>query len=219
MAIALFGSENLTIELKLVTEPVWSTLVNAMSYVENTAENPSREVMNFSSISEKQLGASRIPDIVIGYNPLPHHSVYMMLHRAWTQRLLLNVRVTTQEIPRFQAHNSADTVAIATNGTVTFAGTAPPIESLAPGLVLVVGSDSYVIDTVVSNTNTVTVSPAPSSAVTAMMGYIVNTPSIVRNFTGYLVTLNQISFESESSGSSTMKFHPIHTLPDWAMAA
>ena len=84
---------------------------------------------------------------------------------------------------------------------------------------LVVGADTYVIDTVNTTTDVVTVNPAPSSEVSATGGYKGNIPSIVRRYTASITQLDQVTLDSESTMQAALILQPTHTLPQWGIMA
>ena len=135
--------------------------------------------------------------------------------RAGTE---LNFRLRTREQVHFSspAATTAQTVAIAASGAVTFAGTVrPDPNKLAPGMSIEITGQSgaiYIIDTI-SAQGAITVEQ-PESAVSATPGYSVRTPRLQILYDA-VPSKPGISLANEGDLAFSVTLYPRTLTPDW----
>lgn len=214
MAIPTYGSERAKFEVKALDSSNWNQVPHITTYGEGGGANPTREVTSFSTMADKQVGGQRIPSITVDYYPAPHLAVWGIIRTAWKAHTLLDVRLTLATQVMLQATESNDTVAITTSGVVTFAGDVPARERLSVGLILVVGSEIYIVDEI-DESGQLTVNPAPMTSVSATANYSLIIPSTRRAFAAYVTMVDRFTVGSESTVTSQLMLEPKHQLPDW----
>lgn len=139
------------------------------------------------------------------------------LHRSWQDLIdyasagkSTTFRIVTKGSgDLFTASGSSNTVAIATSGRVTFAGTGPDFSTnkYAPGNVISYSSTNHVIEKIEkSGSNyTVDVHPAPNPAVGATQNYKVRQPDVRRGpFTGAVSAAGLDSLDSGGQLQTTL---------------
>jgi len=211
-------TEGATFELQESGSSDWLTLPGVAAVSESGNEAPTREVVTFAGTSQ-QVGQARPPTIEItisAYTPL--HRTDRILRDALINNTLLNFRYTFlgQTLRTFSG--AANTVAIATTGIVTTAGTSRPSwddEEFGPGLGIRVGTRTYIIDSISADANpVVTVNPAPTTQVAATADYSIILPSVRRpSFVARVAAWANTDAGSESALATSLSLAPTAILP------
>lgn len=195
-------------------------VLGAESISVSGGEAPENDVVAFEGIA-KVSGHLRVPSVSIsvsGYNP--QHASWAAIAVAAKAGTTLNWRFITQEEAFYTASGSGNTAAITAAGVVTLAGTTPDFTGgqFAPGMVLQIGTDKYVIDTISPDTGAVKVKPAPASAVAAATAYKIINPSLrLGPFLAKVRSIGNAEMSSEGALTTTLDLTPRAQLPDWAL--
>ena len=195
----------------------WSEIPGINGYTESGGEAPERDIVAFSGVA-KRSGHPRAPSIELQAVYQPAHAAWKALRKASIQGKVLHFRMITNKETLFEIDKAGHTVAIAIDGTATFAGAVKPDFSEAQygvGQVIEVGGGSHVIDSI-SDVGAVKVKPAPKTAVTAVTDYKVALPSLQRgSFAATVRIAGNVSLESEGDLTTTLTLAPRGQLPEW----
>ena len=190
----------------------WALLPGMSEYSESGGDRPTEDVVTFDGVG-KIAGQARTPTITANAQYLPHLQGWKDVRSAYVDGTPLWIRITSKEDVLYET--ATGTVAIATTGIVTFAGTAQPIttsDTYAVGNVIKHNNKGYVIDTI-SKTGVFTVKPAPASAVAASANYKIVAPSIRRTFRADVTLADRISVTPEGTMTTTINLSPRSQLP------
>ena len=219
--VTAFGSEFARLEYSSDSGSTWNKIPGIQGYTESGGEAPERDVVTFDGVGKKS-GHPRVPSIEVSAAYSPAHTAWKAIRQASIKGTLLQFRFTTKkQEPSFTASGNANTVAIATTGVVTFAGTQKPdfaAGEIGLGMVIEVGTDNYIIDSISGDPIVVKVKPAPDSAVSATVSYKIVLPSLRRGPFGATVRLaGNVSLESEGDMTTTLTLAPRAHLPEWSI--
>ncbi|MYH25521.1 MAG: hypothetical protein F4156_09860 [Holophagales bacterium] len=182
-------------------------------------EAPENDVVTFSRIG-KVVGHPRVPSLSVAIpSYVPNLVAWTDILDALTKRTPLTWRLTTAEAEFFTASGAGNTVAIATTGAVTFAGTKPDFMSdeFAEGMAIRVGTAKYTIDAI-SDAGAVTVRPAPTTTVPAATEYRIINPSLrLGPFTASVRSAGNFELAAEGNLSTTLELTPRAQLPAWVI--
>ncbi len=218
--VTVHGSEFVKVEYSPIGGD-WKELPGINGYSETGGEAPERDIVAFSGVA-KRSGHPRVPSVEMNAVYQPAHSAWRAIREAADKGTLLRFRVTTKEEERFAINDSAETVAIADTGVLTFAGDGKPnfkSSEYGVGMILKLGGENYVIDSVSdADTPVVTVTPAPASDVTAATDYKITVPSLRRGpFSATVRIVGNVSLESEGDMTTTLTLAPRGQLPEWSI--
>ena len=205
----------------------WKTIPGITSYRESGGEPPERDDVAFEGAS-KRVGHPRVPSIECPAFFQPVHQAWQDMYKYARDKTVVYFRLRTPEEVIVNA--STITFAIATDGAVTIAGTGTIDFAQAhfgPGLsfkfVTATGvpSSKYwhieEIDTEASPV-TVTVSPAPTTAITAATASIVLARVSRGGLSGFPASVRLASLmdlSAEASAQTTLTLSPRGFLPAW----
>ncbi|WP_425154850.1 hypothetical protein [Candidatus Palauibacter sp.] len=183
------------------------------------SEAPTFEVAPFEGVGQG-VGKPRIGSIEVGVlSYVPELGVYGILEDAFDDGSILTFRITTKE-EQLDPEVTGDTIAIATSGLVTFAGTRDPNftgDEYGRGLVLETQAGAkYRVDAV-SAAGAVTVAPKPSAAVAATRYSILNPSRRVGPFRGKVSALRNFELPAGGAMSSGLTIIPRARLPRWVV--
>ena len=213
------GSEFAKLEYSSDSGLTWIKVPGINSYTESGGEAPERDIVTFDGVA-KRSGHPRVPSIELNATYSPAHAAWKAMRAASIKGTLLDFQLTTKEETMKSITGSANTVAIALTGVVTFAGAIKPaVKLLGPGMVIKVGSSKYVIDSISdAATPVVMVKPAPSTAVAATATYSIVLPSMRRGpFDARVRLAGNVSLESEGDMTTTLTLAPRVQLSEWSI--
>ena len=184
-------------------------------------EAPETDIISFRRVG-KLAGKVRVPSFTIAIpSYTPQLQAFKDIREAIDDGDVLNWRLTTKKDTILTNAATSDTVAIATTGIVTFAGTTPDFAGtlFGEGMVIKVGGANYVLDSISEATPPVVmVRPAPSSAVTASQPYMIDTPSLrLGPFTAKVRSPLAFDLPAEGNMTSSIDLTPEAQLPDWTI--
>jgi len=217
-------TEGATIEFQAQGTTEWITMPGVASISESGNEAPSREVATLQNVVQ-QSGNVRPPSIefaIAAYAPL--HDSNRVLRDALVNNKTLSFRYTFLGQTLATVAGAGNTMGIATNGDMTFAGTTTvdfTDEAYGPGLALKpAGGNNYYIIYTISSSGDVVVKPAPSSPVAAVVGYTVEIPSIRRpSFPARVTAWDNLDAGSEAQLATTLSIAPTAVLPSMEVAS
>lgn len=109
-------------KVQLLVNGIWVTIPGAGSIRDRTGDAPTRENVTFGSVKQI-VGKSRPPSVEISLPAVaPGHSTYGVLKTAFDKETNVRIRYGFAEEVLFE-RTTAGTIAIATDGSVTFSGT------------------------------------------------------------------------------------------------
>ena len=146
----------------------------------------------------------------------PHHPAWKYMERKRKSQDNVQFRIETDEVNKFQPSSTA-TVAIATDGTVTFGGTGlgsqvTDLKDVARGLCFKIGTNLHTIVSISDDTTPVFIVEAPASAVSAA-SYSVVFPILRWSFTGIVKTPFETSITQDAPLSSRLVVTPTSIIP------
>ena len=179
-------------------------------------ERDTETTSNFAGPSQS-LGEERIGEITIDSKYMPHHKSWKDLRKAFEDGSIVGLRYTipTAVVPTSQTAR----VAITSTGVVTFTdtGTPPVLDFKQPqydvGLVIQVGSDFYVVDTINRATGAVMVTPPPGAAVAAT-AFSLRLPSIRRVPQCQVRKIDEMQIEGNAGITTQLILIPTSRLPE-----
>jgi len=212
-------TENARVEVRSASGS-WKFIPGVASVTESGGESPTRTV---STLQNKITVTGNVnpPTISISVAAyVPHHSTMKLIQEALVNNTILQWRYVFQPQTLFTATGNANTVAIATTGVVTFAGTGPSLsdEAYGPGIAIKLGSAYHVIDSIDGTTGRATVDPAPGSQIAATADYTIEIPPIYRpSFPARVTMTDNTEAGSESSLATEIGIAPMAVLPQFVV--
>ena len=184
-------------------------------------EAPETDIISFRRAG-KLAGKVRVPSFSAAIpSYTPQLQAFKDIKKAIDDGDSLTWRLTTKKDTIFTNADTGDTVAIATTGIVTYAGTAPDFSGslFGEGMVIKVGGANYVIDSISDDTPPVVmVRPAPSAAVAAAQPFMIDTPSLrLGPFTAKVRSPLGFDLPAEGNMTSSIDLTPEAQLPDWTI--
>ena len=184
-------------------------------------EAPETDIISFRR-SGKLAGKVRVPSFTMAIPSFtPQLQAFKDIRESIDDGGTLSWRLTTRKDTIFTNAATADTVAIATTGVVTFAGTAPDFSGslFGEGMVIKVGGANYVIDSISdADPPVVMVRPVPAAAVGAAQPFMIDTPSLrLGPFTAKVRSPLGFVLPAEGNMTSSIDLTPEAQLPDWTI--
>ena len=222
--IAIIDSANMSLEIS-GDNIAWLRVANVGSIGVSGGEAPQTEVRSTDGVAQRT-GDPGPPNMTVELPSfLPHMAFGTLLKNRQNSNDDLFIRLTMADKIIFDSGDTSTfTVAIASNGVVTFAGATKPKTSagsrlIAPGHIIdISGQDSkYVIDSI-TDIGVVTVNPAPADAISASDTYDILAPSL-RN--GPVIgkvrsgPANNFTVSADGVLSGTVEFGLNNPLPGW----
>jgi len=181
------------------------------------ANEPTATTYNSFEGSFAEVGNAEVGDAswdIVSF--MPHHPAFKHMEEKRVSQDSVQFRVETAEVTKFQPSSGA-TVALGTDGSVTFAGTglgskAVDLGEVARGMCFKIGGSLYTIESISDDTTPVFVVEAPAAAVTAD-GYEVVYPILRWEFSGIVKTPFSMEITRESPISSRLVVTPTQIIP------
>lgn len=219
----VFPSIGATLEYSSDGGATWVTVPNIGEVDVSGGEAPEADIVTFAGVS-KVAGHTRAPSMTVELPALAvTTSAVKGLRTHQISGAVLRWRLTTKEDILFTSPDSGPTVAIATDGVATFAGTGAPIFSgdsvYSEGYILeLMGGTQYVLDKI-TDAGVVTVAPAPASAVPAEDQFTLRVPSLRSLFEGSVRSgpANVFGLAAENALSGSLGISLRGRLPDWVI--
>ena len=184
-----------------------------------TANEPTATTYSSFDGSFVEVGRAEVGDAswdIVSFNA--HHPAWKFMESKRRSQDSVQFRVETGEVQRFEPGSGA-TVAIDTDGAVTFGGTGNGSKStdltdnsVARGLCFKIGSDLHTIESISDDDVPVFIAEAPASAVAAA-SYKVVYPIVRWAFSGIIKTPFEITVGRESLIASRLVVTPNQIIP------
>ena len=212
-------SDDMLIEASFDGGSSWGEITGPTSYTESGGDATSRQISTLRG-NRQRSGKPGIPTVAIECIPAPHLRVFRKIKEFAFASKSVQFRATSKASEDIVAKTSGgDTAAVAANtGAVTFAGTSPSLDNVAPGDILVIGNAKFIIDsfTDADDMKVTDLEGEFKSGVTAAAAYSIQTPQIRRPAYPARVTnppdLLAVAIDSEVS--LTLNLAPTGNLPD-----
>ena len=136
---------------------------------------------------------------------------------------IIKFRIKTQKYIIYTSVGATETVAIAADGTVTFAAPAdghkPDFggEEYGKGMVIAVGGANHVVRSV--DAAGMAMVTAPAAAVAATDNYVISAEAMQLDFSAKIRDQGGFELGAENPFSSSISLKCTHYLPDWSIAA
>lgn len=209
-------TNNATAEFSFDGGVNWQELPGASGYTESGGEAPVNEQPTFSGTVRVQ-GTPRFPTVSLTAVFNPALAVFASLRDAYADGDLVRFRLTTVQRTLDNFTENGDTVAVDTDGDLTFMGNKPDFTSgeYGPGSVIVAGNRSFVINSVDTETGVATVEP-PAAELVATPSYSVVIPSLRRTYSCKVGLTDRAEAATESAFTTTINLSPQSAvLPNW----
>ena len=223
MGVVIVPSELAALEFE-ESSGVWVELPGVSSYVVNASPAPKREVPTWKGVAN-QVGHSRVPTLefeVPGY--VPHHNAWVAMRDAMLDKSLQRFRITLAKLTLGSFTGSLAVAAKGSNNTslatLTAAAdtTKPDLseEQFGPGQAFILGSKTYVIQSIESDATAKVQGIASALSSTAV--FEVAIPQLRRGpFSARISATDRDNLASEADLASGLTLEPLAELPAWAV--
>lgn len=216
--IVVTGADG-TLEFRDGTE--WKKVPFVGNVTASGGEAPEVEVAAYEGVGVA-IGKLRLKQVAVELPSwVPIHPYFSTLRARSVANAVVNWRLRTDKYEVFASTGSAETVAIAADGTITFvgatAGRTPNFggERFGVGMVLEVGATKYVVEKIDGNMAVVTA----AAAVAAAEDYKITVESMENAFEAKIRNQGDFEMGAETPLSSNLSLKCTHILEDWSIAA
>ena len=218
-----YGIEDSVCEISTDLGSTWLKIPGVESYEESGGEAVARAGVNAEG-AWARVGLPGLPQIALPTQYAPLHPVWEDIHEAFYEGTVVRLRETLAGETLFEAETAlspVNTVAITTNGVASFAGERPDFEygPFEAGMYLIVGSDVYKIATIDPSGVTATVTPEPSTAVSATDVYSIELPFVRRHSYAKIVMTDRSTIASEGNLMAGLTLQLISRFSPWQRQA